>query len=89
MGKYYVSLYFDKKEDYTAASGDELLDLAFQHRCNGHGDPRMNNAIPQSPDPDDIAFLFGDAQRASDFAREALGLENIVGVRIGLVDQKK
>ena len=83
--KYYVCVYFDRKEDYTPASGNELLDLAFQHRYNGHGDPRMGiPALAKTPEPGDLAFTFHKPRQAADFARKALGLENIIGVRIGL-----
>ena len=82
--KYYVCVYFDRKENYTPIFRDELLNLAFQYRCNGHGDPQMGSAIAKNPEPGDLAFTFGKPAQASHFAREALGLENIIAVRIGI-----
>ena len=85
MKKYYVSLYFDRKENYTAASGKELLDLAQEYRCNGHGNPQMGiPVLTRAAEPGDLAFTFRKPQQAADFARKALGLENIIGVKIGL-----
>jgi hypothetical protein len=82
---FYVSLYYSKNE-FSPDDTIELFTVAEKYNPQSFGTPETS-PFSSSPDPGDIAFRFKEIENAFNFAREALGLEDILEVRIGYFDK--